>query len=154
MSKPEVSEGSGRKGREWSPEFNRTVKFYDANFDLKSEKVTGKITPAADLQSAYNLGLSQEEMIRALNTAAKNKEIAAQTEAKMGADAIPEQVLMKFIEPFRASKKIAELKGKNDADTKSLQTAAIIEQVKASEFMLDSLRAAVAKAKEEDDSEE
>src|SRR5206468_741461 len=96
-SKENEVKSDGRKGREWSPSFNRTVKFYDADFNFQQKVVSGEITPAKTLQEAYNLGLSQEEMVLALNNACKLKLIEVKSQEALG-DGISETTLNKFIE--------------------------------------------------------
>ncbi len=145
-----TSAASGRKGREWSAKFSRTVKFYDGTtFEFREEKVEGELPlVATDLETAYNkLGLSPKEVIQALNTTAKNKLIEQMSEEKMGADAIPEAVLLTFLAPYKSIPSIAALKGKNDAETKALQNAAAIEKVKTDPDMIAALKAEVAEAK-------
>ncbi len=151
MSKVEnapATDGKGR-GRAWSDSFKRTVKgFTMPNFDFKTEVITGTMPVIAkDLQTAVTgLGLSQDEIILALNNTAKMKLVSEKTEAALGADAIPENVLYKFIEPYRAIKRIAELK------TKEEQNKAIIEKIKNDPDLKEALLAFVVK--ETSDSEE
>lgn len=153
MSKQENA-GTGRKGREWSPKFKRTVKGYVGdNFDFKSETIEGEISPAKDLQGIYALGLSEDEIIRAVNTAAKQKLIDSKTEAALGSDVVPELVLMKFVEPYRSGKKYLLDKdgGTNGLKTKEDQTKAIIAKIRGDEDMVEALRNLVAESKEESD---
>ena len=133
-SKENEVKTDGRKGREWSPSFSRTVKFYDADFNLQEKKIEDKIVPAKTLQEAYNLGLSQEEMILALNNACKLKLIEEKTEATIG-DGISESTLNKFIESYRAVSRFAKITDKKE------QTAAIIAKVKSDPDLIEMLRA-------------
>jgi len=145
---PSATAGPGR-GRQWSAKFNRTVKYFDGNFDLQEASVSGEIKPATDLQGAVSgLGLTPDEIVLALNNAAKAKLITEKTEAATGADAIPEAVLNKFVEPYFAVPRIEAITGKNDSETKSLRMAEIIKKIKGDEDMKAALMNKVREAKE------
>jgi hypothetical protein len=150
MSKVQES-GSGRKGRQWSAKFNRTVKFYDANFDLKETKIADEIKPFQNAAEAMQSGdFTADELVSILNDAKKQKRIDEMTKEAMGTDSVSEVALMKFIEPLRQIKRIASITGKTDAETKALQTAACIEKVKSDPDLLEALRAAAIEETEEE----
>ena len=134
------------RGRDWSPSFKRTVKgFTMPNFDFKSVVIEGTLPNVpTDLQGAVTgLGLSAEEIVLSLKNTAKMKLVEEKTEAALGADAIPESVLYKFIEPYRAIPRIAKLDKKED------QNKAIIEKIKSDQDLMDALRAFVIKETED-----
>lgn len=158
MSKAENAEQKESKGRgrEWSASFKRTVKGYTMpDLEFKSAPIEGTLPfVAKTLEEAYNkLGLSQDEIVLSLNNTAKAKMIAEKTEGALGADAIPEQVLNKFIESLKSIPRIAALNVNDTPAEKKAVFEACIVKVKSDPDLLAALGKTVEDSKNDQEQE-
>lgn len=115
-----------------SDTFNRKVKFYDENFDLKETPVTGKLPEYKTYQEAFNAIGSEENVLNALNSYLRAKTI--QDAISQVSGGMEERYIMAFIKPFRLSDEF------KDIEKDSEQTAAILAKVKTIPFLMDQLK--------------
>lgn len=126
--------------RSISNTFKRTVKFYDENFDIKSDTAEGTVTQAKTLDEAKQLfGNDEAAVLKALNSQLRENQISAAVAAKSGG--MEERFIMGFIKPMRSMSPFNEMVTDED-DTKQVkaQTKAILDQVKTVPFLLEGLK--------------
>ncbi len=114
-----------------SNDFTRTVKFYNDEFKLIEEPVTGTVTTFPTYEEAFN-AVGQEKALEAINQVSRQAQIDAKVAEKTGG--IEERYVMAFIKPYRLMAPFDAIKDEKE------QTTKILEQVRSVPFLLDGLK--------------
>ena len=126
--------------------FSRTVKVFDENFELKEKTVTGTIPEVKDYPEAVALFGNDEKKIMAALIAAYRTQVISNEIAKATEGGLEERYINLFIKNFRIMPQFSELEG-------TVQTKAVLQFVKQTPVLFDSLKAfckAKAEAGDED----
>lgn len=131
-------------------EFEKTYRYFNADLELVSEKVSGTFVPAGTRAEAETRIGSDENALKAFNAFLQRQTFSA-ARRQVQSKGIPKSVVLSVASGFRGLPQFASI-----ADRKS-QTSAIIAMFKANPAFMEMLKAqaqAAAEVDSDDDSDD